>query len=82
MIAGQGGWPLNIFLSPDDLRRLLAALSRRGTLRTPRILIAKRFAATTTQKNRICDRVLKHFRCLHCQLPASGQLNGDLLRRV
>jgi len=35
MIAGQGGWPLNIFLSPDDLVPLAArTFLRRGTLRT------------------------------------------------
>jgi len=37
MIAGQGGWPLNTSLSPDDLVPFYGGtyFLRRGTLRTP-----------------------------------------------
>lgn len=87
MIAGQGGWPLNIFISPDDLVPFYGGTyfplepryGRPGFLQVLQAL--RRYYDTEKQdlqsrKEAILDSLQQA-----AVLPASEQLDDDLLRR-
>ncbi len=87
MIAGQGGWPLNIFLTPDDLVPFYGGTyfplepryGRPGFLQLLQAL--RHYYDTEKQDLRSRTEAILDALQQAAVLPASGQLDGDLLRR-
>lgn len=87
MIAGQGGWPLNIFLSPDDLVPFYGGTyfplepryGRPGFLQVLQAL--RHYYDTEKQDLRSRSEAILDALQQTAVLPATQQLDDDLLRR-
>lgn len=87
LMTGQGGWPLNVFLSPEDLIPFYGGTyfplepkyGRAGFLQVLQAL--RRFYDNDTEKvSAVKSEILQHLQ-QGSVLPESGELTGELLRR-